>query len=178
MSSSFELRTSKRNRERRSPIALTGALTALLASGAISCSNPLGPEQSELDHARVRWESRLPVLYEFRFQRGCFCPPEIVRPVRITVSNGVVISAVDPDTNEPVDPPLNGFPTIDDLFDEIQDAIDRDAARIDATYDESFGYPVQVFVDWILNAIDDEMSFQVSDYVEAVPVLGATPAGH
>ncbi len=151
---------------------------ALLASGAISCSDPVGPERSELDRARGRWESRPPVVYEFRFQRSCFCPRELVRPVRITVSNGVVISAVDPDTNEPVTPPLNGFPTIDDLFDEIQDAIDREADDIDATYDEAFGYPVQVFIDWIRNAIDDEMSFQVSDYVDAVPLLGRKPAGH
>lgn len=176
MSSSFELRTSKRNRERRLPAALTGALTAaVLIGGAVGCSNPLGPEQSELDQARERWELVGSQFYGFRFQRGCFCPPEIVRPVRIEVRDGLVISAVDPDTNEPIDPPLNGFPTIEDLFDEIQDAIDQDAARIDATYDESFGYPVQVFIDWIQNAIDDEMSFQLSEYTEVL-TLQATVA--
>jgi hypothetical protein len=89
------------------------------------------------------------------------------------VRDGLVVSAVDPDTNEPIDPPLNGFPTIEDLFDEIQDAIDRDADNIDATYDESFGYPVQVFIDWIRNAIDDEMSFQVSDYTEVLTLQAA-----
>ena len=141
----------------------------------MSCSSALGPEQSELDRARGRWESVGSESYGFRFQRGCFCPPEIVRPVRIEVRDGVVISAVDPDTNEPVDPPPDGFPTIDDLFDEIQDAIDRGAHTVDATYDESFGYPVQVFIDWIRNAIDDEMSFQLSEYAEALTQQATVP---
>ena len=141
----------------------------------MSCSNPLGPEQSQLDRARNRWEAHGSGFYGFHFQRGCFCPQEIVRPVRIEVWDGVVVSAVDPDTNEPLDPPPDGFSTIDDLFDEIQDAIDRGAHSVDATYDESFGYPIHVFIDWILNAVDDEMSFQLSDYTEALTQQATVP---
>jgi hypothetical protein len=148
---------------------ITLAVAGVVAAASwIACSDPLGPEQDELGKARARWEAHGVQFYGFTFQRGCFCPPAITRPVRIEVWDGVVVSAVDPDTGDPLDPPQEGFPTIDDLFDEIQEAIDREADEIQASYDEDFGYPVNVFVDWITNAIDDEMSFQVTDYTEAL----------
>lgn len=152
------------------------APAVLFAVAATGCSDPLGPEQSELERARAMWEAHAPVLYQFQLQRACFCPRAYVRPVRITVSDGVVVSAVDPATNKPLDPPSDGFPTVDDLFDEIQDAIDRDADAIDTAYDAAFGYPVYVFIDWIRNAIDDEMSFQVSEYLETFRLAPIEPA--
>jgi hypothetical protein len=111
----------------------------------------------------------------FTFQRSCFCPPAIIRPVRIRVQDGVVVSAVDPGTGDPLDPPQDGFPTIDDLFDEIQEAIDG-ADQIEASYDEDRGYPIHVFMDWITNAIDDEMSFQVTDYADVFGAQLSHPA--
>jgi hypothetical protein len=180
MNSLSALRTSNRGNRRRFSAGALVPLTALFVSGllvggALGCSDPLGPDLGELERARARWEEHAPVLYEYRLQRSCFCPRSFVRPVRITVSDGVVVAAVDPGTNEPLNPPPDGFPTIDDLFDEIQDAIDREADSVDATYDGALGYPVQVFIDWIENAIDDEMAFQVSEYVGALPALEVDP---
>lgn len=177
MRSRYGLRTSKPRSGRRVVVARVVPAAAFVVGGLIGCSDPLGPERSELERARARWEARAPALYEFKLDRGCFCPFEFIRPVRITVSDGVVVSAVDPDTNEPLDPPTDGFPTIDDLFAEIQDAIDREADSIEATYHGTLGYPVEVYIDWIMNAIDDEMSFRVSEYVDALPALSAKRRG-
>jgi len=163
-----------RVRRRRTRVTLV-VLAVLAGAGSTACSDPLGPEQDELGKARARWEAHGSQFYSFTFQRGCFCPPAITRPVRIEVWDGVVVSAVDPDTGDPLDPPQEGFPTIDDLFDEIQESIDREADEIQATYDEDLGYPVNVFVDWIINAIDDEMSFHVTDYTEALTAQASLP---
>lgn len=175
MSSPFAFRTSNRSNPRRISAPALLPLTVLFVGGTIGCSDPLGPDVGELERARARWEARAPVLYEYQLRRTCFCPRALVRPVRITVSDGDVVAAVDPGTNEPLDPPPDGFPTIDDLFDEIRDAIDGEADSIEATYDGALGYPVQVFIDWIEDAIDDEMSFQVSEYVGALPALEVKP---
>jgi len=131
----------------------------------IGCSNPLGPEQDSLSAARARWTSFSSVDgYTFQFRRACFCPPDTVRETRIEVLSGIVNSATYTDTGEPVTVPLDELPTIDDLFDEIQSAIDNEAFTLVATYDQDRGFPTSVSIDFIEFAIDDEMSFTVTAF--------------
>ncbi len=135
---------------------------ALLALTHMGCTDVLGPEQDELALARARWAVTNADDYSFEFRRACFCAPDFVRPVRIEVQDGTVTSAVYVDTEETIPPPLTSVPTIDDLFDEIQAAMDGMAFSIIAEYDADMGYPTSVSIDHIENAIDDEMAFTVS----------------
>ncbi len=96
-----------------------------LALTLIGCADMLGPEEDGLAAARARWTRASIDSYVFEFQRSCFCVPDFVRPVRIEILEGLVDSAVYVDTEEPVSPPLTSVPTIEDLFDEIQEAFDR-----------------------------------------------------
>ena len=141
---------------------VAGALLAFALAGA--CSDALGPDASELAAARARWERSGTTSYEYRLQRACFCGLEFLRPVRVTVEAGAVVAAVFADTGEPVRTPLSDVETIDDLFDEIQDAIDREAFRIDATYDPDLGFPVDVAIDFEEWTIDEEMAFSVRSF--------------
>ncbi len=83
--------------------------------------------------------------------------------MQIEVLNGVINSATYTDTSEPVTD-LDNATTIADLFDEIQAAIDSEAFVLDATYDTVNGYPTSVSIDFIENAVDDEMSFVVTAF--------------
>lgn len=135
-------------------------LAVLLAT---ACSNPLGPEQDELSAARARWAIVSANPYDFVQQRFCFCGPPTLRAIRTEVIGGVVNSAIYVDTGEPIDEPLSTVPTIDDLLDEIQDAIDRDAFSLDAVYDPQFGFPMDVSIDFDEMIFDEEMTFRVTD---------------
>lgn len=137
---------------------------ALLALTHVGCTEILGPEQDELALARARWAVANADDYSFQFRRSCFCPTGLVRPVHIEVLDGTVTSAVYVDTEEPLPPPLTSVPTIDDLFDEVQAAIDGMAFSILADYDADLGYPISVSIDHIKNAIDDEMVLTVSSF--------------
>ena len=68
------------------------------------------------------------------------------------------------DTGEPATAPLITIPTIDALFDEIQDAINREAHLVIAEYDSQLGFPKSVSIDYIREAADDEMAFSVSAF--------------
>jgi hypothetical protein len=134
-----------------------------------ACSTgPLAPERSALETARAAWAVSAPDAYSYEFRRICFCGGEITRPVQIEVAAGQVISVVPVDDGPPLQTPIDEYPTIDDLFDEIQDAIDADAHQLLATYDEEWGYPVDVSIDFILEAIDEEMGFQVRDFAGGI----------
>lgn len=152
----------------RRRISWAGSLAVI---GLAACSsNPLGPDGDALEAARARWAETEPGAYVFQFRRSCFCGPSVLREIRIDVIHGVVVAAVHVDDGQPVDEPLSEVPTIDDLFDEIQAALDRDAHELVAAYDENFGYPTNVAIDFILQAVDEEMAFQVTSFdVLALP---------
>ena len=59
------------------------------------------------------------------------------------------------------------IPTIDKLFDEIQNGIELNAAEIRVTYNEILGYPESVYIDYNAGIADEEFSAQV-DYFAPV----------
>ena len=137
---------------------------ACLILAVIGCADVLGPEHEELAEARNRWAEARVDSYQFKFQRICFCAPDFVRSVRIEVLAGTVTSAVYVDTGEPISGPLSSVPMIEDLFDEIQDAMDHDAFSLMADYDADIGYPTSVSIDFNEQTIDEEMAFSVSSF--------------
>ena len=146
----------------RRPLAPLALAASLLAA---SCGDgPTGPDD-ELHAARRRWEGARPAAYAFTFSRICFCPTEITRPTVVTVRGGVVESLRYVDGGAPVDPRFaSAFPTIDGLFDAIEAALARPPASFRATYDPARGYPVEVDVDPIRDAVDDEVGYRVRDW--------------
>ena len=53
--------------------------------------------------------------------------------------------------------------TIPGLFNLIQDAIDTGAYSLEAQYDAEFGYPTEVFIDYVSNIADEERGFSASN---------------
>lgn len=53
------------------------------------------------------------------------------------------------------------LPTIDNLFATIEWAIERRADEITIEYDSIYGYPKDVRIDWVIQAVDDEEVFEV-----------------
>lgn len=129
----------------------------------LGCSDIYGPQKNELSAARDLWVQSSSDGYSYEFRRSCFCPPDYTSLIRIEVLGGVVNSAIYVDTGNPVTDPTIAL-TIAELFDEIQTAIDNEAFSIVATYDPVLGHPVSVSIDFIENAVDDEMAFSVSAF--------------
>ena len=144
--------------------ATISIIAGLLMIAAIACgSSPASPAQAELDRHRTLWEANRSGDYAFEYRPVCFCVREFVQPVEVKVGNGVVESVTYIESGESA--ATNGFPfyhTIDGLFDKIQDAIDREAARLTVSYDPEIGYPTSVSIDYALNIADEEFSFTAS----------------
>ena len=154
-------------------VGVTLALAAIIGGGyalAGNGSDNTQPDvaegaQAELDRYRTLWEANRSGDYTFEYRPLCFCPREFVQPVEVTVRNGVIESVTYVESGE--SPATNGFPlyhTIDGLFDMIQDAIDREAARLTVSYDPEIGYPTSVSIDYALTIMDEEFSFTATSY--------------
>ena len=128
-------------------------------------ANPsLGELREELIQNRELWEAQRITGYQMEFRWNCFCAPDYVAPVIISVApGGTVDSVVFVENKLPVDPKFSAdYPSIDELFDLIQGAIDRPAFHISVKYHPGLGYPLSAAIDYDRRIADEETAFQVS----------------
>jgi uncharacterized protein DUF6174 len=131
-------------------------LTLLLAGAA--CEAPTAPSEGDsLTAARALWNATSAPTYAYKVNRACECVLG-GRLLAVTVINGSVASAEYVDSGSAVDQALLTYVlTVPDLFDLIQDALDRKAAYLAVSYDATFGYPTRIEIDYSANAVDDEV---------------------
>ena len=145
--------------------ALGYFLMANLGLGA-ACSPSV--DDHGLTAARARWARRAPADYRFVWTRACECPPELARPIEISVASDQLTGAVYTDDRTAVaDSYRSTLRTIDGMFDDLQMAIDQSADEIDLGFDAALGYPTSVFVDYSRQIADEELQLRIS---------GLTPA--
>lgn len=132
-----------------------------------ACSLLTGPSepQGRLDENRRKWRAQGILSYTYEHERTCFCPPEITEPVHLTVREGVVVSAVRRDGTLVESARLPQYPTMEGVFEIIQDAIERDAAKIVVAYHPLRGYPTDAEIDYVERAVDEELRLQQRDLV-------------
>jgi hypothetical protein len=146
----------------RSTRALIGGallLPTLVACDSITGTDDLSREQSRLDRNWDRFQSAAPLSYSYVVRVNCECPTGITRPVTVWVDRGSIEYLLYEDDGSPV--PLSyasSFPSAEQLFDAIQDGIDRRADLIEVDYDATYGYPTNVYIDYDRNRTDEELS--------------------
>ena len=162
MSSRLEL-CGCRRRLRRLPLTLCG-LAALVGT---ACSETLGVTAAGLESHRARWEAAGVSAYLYEYRRQCECGPQSLRSVRIEVQAGSVARVTFLDNGETLaSPPAEAFPTIEDLFDLVDEAVQMNAASLVVTYDPTLGYPTLISVDYRRDIADDEFTVRASNLVK------------
>ena len=142
---------------RRRPVAL-----ALLLAG---CNILDSGTEDELEDRRRRWDQLALTDYTFDFIRSCFCGGPAGDTIRLVVRGDTVVSAINLDPLNSQQPlPQLWRVTIDQLFVELQQAIDRDADELDIEFDPQYHYPRNVSIDFVKRAIDDEMAFKITRF--------------
>lgn len=118
-------------------------------------------EIKNLEKAQEIWKSKNINNYTLIQTRLCFCPREYTRPMSYEVKNGkVVVKTVSyVDKDEIKQPPLGiELNSIDDAFALIQDAITRRVDTLTVEYDEVYGYPTKIFIDYSRMMADEELN--------------------
>lgn len=140
----------------------------LLVPACVDSTGPSDPSTA-LALARAKWLATDFPSYTYTLERICECVPEMTGPVVIEVRDRQVDqrrylsgAAVDPQF-------FDLFTTVPGLFDLIDDAINRPAAAIAVRYNPAYGYPESIQIDWVAGAVDDEVSYRVSDFALLEP---------
>jgi hypothetical protein len=128
---------------------------------------------SEFSQNQKKWEDANISHYQFNLNIGCFCAFQDQMPLTVEVSNGEVVSMVGADgaaiTATDVNYELfSKYATIDRLFSELDAVLNGDADEVTVTYDATYGFPSQINIDYIKEAVDDELYLSVSGF-EVLP---------
>ncbi|MFZ1389147.1 MAG: DUF6174 domain-containing protein [Thiolinea sp.] len=122
---------------------------------------------------RAKWDSATggaDTYVQYTAQNSCFCPPDYNRPMNIAEKDGKIIDATYADTGEAVPSYIrDGLLTMDERFDQLEEAYLSGSDRIDVTYDPTFGYPSSVYVDRSFMIADEELSYNIQDLWVAQP---------
>jgi predicted small secreted protein len=148
---------------------------AIVLSACTTIANA-GQPKSEVEQARDKWQAANISHYRFNLRLGCFCAFSQDMPLVIEVKDGQVIS-MKYQSGKEVEPGnleyFQRFATMDQLFDEIAndfqiqgnvDATGDKADEVKVTYDETYGFPTQISIDFIKDAVDDELGLTISAF--------------
>lgn len=118
------------------------------------------------------WQEQNVENYSFEFSKLCYCGG-LFNPATIVVKADTIHAVLDPETGEPLCDPQTGelvlpnypnsFKTIDELFDVIENAREK-ADELNVEYNQEFGYPQFITIDYMKEAIDDEVSYKVDNF--------------
>ena len=118
--------------------------------------------RAEIATQRAKWAARRIEDYQLTFSRICFCAPEGAGLVVLNVLEGEPVEWLYFLSGDPVSPEWQAvFPTVDGLFDFLEEAIDRGAEEIEVAFDPDLGLPTTVRVDYRLAAADEEIGYEV-----------------
>ncbi|MBN3941942.1 MAG: DUF6174 domain-containing protein [Nostoc sp.] len=127
---------------------------------------------NNLNSRRLRFNKRLweqANIYNYRItvSNSCFCIPDARGPVVIQVRNGQTTSITSVATGKPVNPQFfQKYDTIPELFNVIQDAINRKASNLDVEYNAKLGYPTKINIDYSSQIADEEIFLTIENFQE------------
>jgi hypothetical protein len=143
--------------------AVLGAVTlGVIVVAMIGCDSFTVTGINDLEAAKAQWRTAAVTSYTYSLRRSCFCPPESVGPVEISVVNGQVVQRTLVDTGASVTD-VDRWPDVEGLFEYAERAL-READEVTVDYHPDYGFPVQVNADWIRQAVDDEENLTVLSF--------------
>ncbi len=145
------------------PTAVPPTPTPAPPTATPTASVPASPDAA-LRQAMARWEGSGVADYTYIGAWVCFCPEEYRADTQVTVLSGSVTAVDSADPAFATIPAPERFVPIEGLFALIWEALDQNAARIEVFYDETYGYPVDLFIDHDERMADEETRFSISSF--------------
>lgn len=142
-------------------------ITLLLLALILAACSAVGG--SELSRNQAKWQDAGITHYRFQLSVSCFCLFRSQMPLTVEVKDGEIVSMTDVNGEAfPMDDPMSELvmkhATIDRLFSELGSDSVQKAERLTMSFDPTYGFPVEVAIDYIELAADDELYISVSAF--------------
>lgn len=138
------------------------SLVVPLTVGCDGIFDPSYNDERDLERARDRWFATNAYEYEVTVDRRCECL--YTGPIRMLVRGGTPVAAVDRYSGAQVPlSVLRYYPSVEELFDLIDDAIYGRTANVDVSYDRTYGFPRVTYIDYDRFYTDDDITFELRE---------------
>ena len=145
--------------DRRRTLPLLVAMLLVVVGGC--AVDPKADVAARLRAAQARWAAAAIDDYRFTLAVYCLCPFQ--EPVEVTVRDGQVASVTAHGVDAPADD-VSWYPlTMELALRAVEDQLD--AEEISVTFDPTLGYPTHVSANPDLETYDDEVNFEISNFV-------------
>jgi hypothetical protein len=128
--------------------------------------------QSEIEQNQEKWQDANISHYRYNLHISCFCVFVENMPLVIEVQDGEVTSMefkngaeIDLTIRQDL---FDKYATIDRIFAELETDLNGAADKVTIEYDETYGFPTKADIDFLEDAIDDELYLSISDF-EVLP---------
>ncbi len=128
------------------------------------------PLIEELEENREIWRSQSLETYQYIYQQRFFCTPPSNTPLKVSVKNDKITEVVNLNNNQLITD-LTFPKTIEELFEIIEQAIQKNADEILINYDASFGYPTRVAIDYQKILADEEVTYTIENLNKGIKKL-------
>ena len=144
-------------------------LLLILALVLTACASNAAAGASEFSQNQEKWEDANITHYRFNLDMVCFCAFRDQMPLTIEVRDGQVVSITNNAGTEVLDtdPSYEFFmpyATIAQLFAELDANLNGNADEVTVKYDETYGFPTELNIDFVKEAVDDELYLTVSGF--------------
>ena len=139
-------------------------LLVVLISLLVSCSSNDDKDFSSIENPRERWEAHGIADYVINERISCFCGG--VLQWDLVVKNNIKTEVFFDQTisNQTEAEILENARTINDVFDFIESIDVNSVADFVVEYDDKYGFPTLVSIDYYLNIADDEIVYIYSEF--------------
>lgn len=146
-------------------------LLFLFLAVALAACSAVG--QSDVERNQRTWQDAHVSHYRFQLSIGCFCAYRDQMPVTVEVLDGKVVSMTNAngdvlDESNPATEFIAKYATIDAIFAELNTEEAKNADQVTVTYDSTYGFPVDVSIDFSQQMADEELYLNVTGF-EALP---------
>ena len=146
-------------------------LFILLAVLLTGCASLVGQAQGSPNSPAEQWQDANISHYRYELSISCFCIFTQDMPLVIEVKDGEVVS-MEYKSGKEIDPSLlenfQRYDTIDKILAILEKAQNGEADHVNVTYDETYGYPKDVTIDYEEQAADEEVYLTISSF-EVLP---------
>lgn len=147
------------------------AFAALACVGCRNLDTTQDDLRKDIASHRTRWDDHRPAAYVYELRRTCTCSAEATGPARIRVRGTEVVERTYTESGAPVLAGAVGlFPSVDGLFDLLEDALEREAWQVQIAWDAESGAPLDFYIDYDGRYIEDDLGVRIV----AVPVPEAS----
>ena len=133
----------------------------------ISCNSDdtLTEEKIEFNKARQKWNNTQPENYNMHERVSCFCGGLLEWDV--FVKNGIKDKVEYDDSQtygQSYEDIFENARTIEDVFDFLESLLNEELASLYVEYDETYGFPKLISIDYAENVADDEIAYLYTNF--------------